>query len=573
MPKQQAASSQRFSRTKGGANAFGAGSKAAGAAGRRPVSFAGGKRSSATAAPSSQQRSMPSPAALSVAGLSKSYLDENEKRAAFTCAQLVGYTVSVQVKDGKWYEGIFHSANPRDFSVVLRKVTVKGQRTRPRETMEIKQSDLVQIIATVETEPRASAGQKTGLMTDGAISRGGRKGNERTLKSFTDFDSGVEQKTLEEEARSGRPWDQFAANERLTGKKQVRYDESMYTTKLDQRKVTKELAAKADAAAKEILSRSSKNSVINRDRGRTVQGQDSESMFSGVRRDDAAGTKGRYVPPHRQGASGTSEGVKPSNDAKAPKKKVGGSWASVVNPDKASSATEKTKTATSNVQKKQQQQKNEHQQKPQAGQVNTAGRSGNSTDRSKAMAALKESQKTIETRLNKKFSETSVSDGTDRKELQNKDSENSTKKKEGSTSGFKLSADAAEFTMNVDAQEFKPSFSVPTVPIPSHMHMGGMPRPPAMGMNGQMVVPMAPNGMLPAYSMMGAMPPQGSRLPVMPMRRGGPPQMGHRMTPMPGAMGMMGRGPMMHPGQMAQMQQQHMAHVLPPQKKYEMRDT
>ena len=56
-----------------------------------------------------------------------------------------------------------------------------------------------------------------------------------------------------------------------------------------------------------------------------------------------------------------------------------------------------------------------------------------------------------------------------------------------------------------------------------------------------MVVPMAPNGMLPAYSMMGAMPPQGSRLPVMPMRRGGPPQMGHRMTPMPGAMGMMGR--------------------------------
>ena len=117
-------------------------------------------------------------------------------------------------------------------------------------------------------------------------------------------------------------------------------------------------AAEAEAAAKDILSRGSKNSVINRDRGRVVQGQDSEDMFSGVRRGaDANGGKGRYVPPHRAGDSGND----PSKDAGKPKAKPGGSWASVVNPGK--TALEKNKKPTPAAQQLLQQQSKPQKQK------------------------------------------------------------------------------------------------------------------------------------------------------------------------------------------------------------------
>ena len=594
-----------------------------------------GKRGPANAASKSGDVRGPTSTVLSINGLSKSYLDENSKRAVYTCKQLVGYRVDVQLSDGRWYQGIFHSANPNDFSVVLQKVTRRGQRERPKERMEIKQRDLVQIVAAIDTNTRNTAGTKQNLMTDTAISRNSHGGADRALTSFTDFEGAADQKSLAEEVRMGgsTSWDQFAANERLTGKKSG-FDETAYTTTLDKSKVTREQVAKADATAKEILSRGSKNSVINRDRGRQVNGQDEEALFSGVRRvpdAGANGVKGRYVPPHRQGdapaqsAQFTSEANKNTATTLAkPKAKSGGSWASVVNPGSASSSlpkkalaqTQQAARSTAASNGKGNINSNSRSGDGAAGRTNssrradsngrssnntmkknmnanrntnataatsqarndtnantntaTAGSSNNNstTDRSKATAAFKESQKTIEMRLNKKFSEAPQPSSTSgKKNLSNDDSEkkgassadSNAKKK---TSSSKLNVNAKEFTMNVDAQEWSPSnFGPPVGQMHMPMPMPGMQRP-MMPMGAQQVammhggVPMM-NAMIPGVH--GNMPPRGSIIPVMQLRG---PHMGQRLQP---PMNMMPRGPMIMPGQMTQMQQQHMAHVLPPQ--------
>jgi PAB1-binding protein PBP1 len=55
-----------------------------------------------------------------------------------------------------------------------------------------------------------------------------------------------------DKATGGRPWDQFAANERQFGIKTT-YDENFYTTQIDKSHPQyKERLAKADKAAKEI---------------------------------------------------------------------------------------------------------------------------------------------------------------------------------------------------------------------------------------------------------------------------------------------------------------------------------
>lgn len=93
-------------------------------------------------------------------------------------------------------------------------------------------------------------GNRSGFRTDTAISNS-RFGNERTLQPWAP-DSADGSDGCLEGSTSGRPWDQFAENERLFGLKSD-YDENIYTTAINKSHPHyKERYAAAEKKAREI---------------------------------------------------------------------------------------------------------------------------------------------------------------------------------------------------------------------------------------------------------------------------------------------------------------------------------
>ena len=135
-----------------------------------------------------------------------------------------------------------------------------------------------------------------GFATDGQISgQSLQTPHGRTLKPFefsanTDVD-------LTLESSSNAEWDQFAVNKNKFGVEST-YDENVYTTQIDETKVTAQQARKAERIAAEIESKQRGKEVLDNDDG------DEEDKYSSVRRDLPQRAAGAYVPPSQRPISG-----------------------------------------------------------------------------------------------------------------------------------------------------------------------------------------------------------------------------------------------------------------------------
>ncbi|KAI1281715.1 hypothetical protein F5Y07DRAFT_395564 [Xylaria sp. FL0933] len=158
-----------------------------------------------------------------------------------------------------------------------------------------------------------SNGTPSSFRTDTAISSN-RGNRERVLQPWV-APSGSEgiDMTLEK-STSGRPWDQFAANEQQFGIKTT-YDENIYTTAIDKSHPQyRERLAKADKAAKEIEGSATTTAHHAEERqmnfaGGDDAGEDEEDKYSGVRRQDfpALGSREtKYTPPARRAPTASS---------------------------------------------------------------------------------------------------------------------------------------------------------------------------------------------------------------------------------------------------------------------------
>ncbi|TVY19510.1 Uncharacterized protein LARI1_G002154 [Lachnellula arida] len=162
---------------------------------------------------------------------------------------------------------------------------------------------------------RVQNGNASSFRTDSAIS-GGRNQGERVLQRWVpdapeDVDGSLESTRMK---ASGRPWDQFAENERLFGVK-TDYDENIYTTPLDKSHPQyKQRIANAEITAREIERSAATNSHVAEERVTdNVKGGDigdEEDKYSGVRRQQdfppLSSTNNKYTPPARRAPTGQS---------------------------------------------------------------------------------------------------------------------------------------------------------------------------------------------------------------------------------------------------------------------------
>ena len=154
---------------------------------------------------------------------------------------LQGHHVVVHKVDGTKVEGIFHTTvsfatEGTEFSIV------SGYRS-----VSIDASSVVKIfVASIVLKESDARGGRDGFATDTDISASAAILNERELvdvdNAWLDSDTAVNLE--DQEMESGKAWDQFEANYKLTGRVAT-YDENLYTTRLDMSKVGR-LARKKD---------------------------------------------------------------------------------------------------------------------------------------------------------------------------------------------------------------------------------------------------------------------------------------------------------------------------------------
>ncbi|KAI1434938.1 hypothetical protein GGR50DRAFT_687324 [Xylaria sp. CBS 124048] len=155
-------------------------------------------------------------------------------------------------------------------------------------------------------------GTSSNFRTDAAISSS-RPTRERVLQPWV-APSGSEAADMSlEKSTNGRPWDQFAANERQFGIKTT-YDENIYTTVIDKSHPQyKERLAKADRTAKEIENSATTTAHHAEERQMNFAGgddaADEEEKYSGVRRQEfpiSSHRETKYTPPARRAPAGAS---------------------------------------------------------------------------------------------------------------------------------------------------------------------------------------------------------------------------------------------------------------------------
>ena len=103
-------------------------------------------------------------------------------RFVWTHLQLYGYVVSIQVKNGTWYKGIFKHMDEKTFDVTLEKVTRRDVREKSQKSKSFRSQDIVQLAEEVDTRNVAKKDLK--FMTDTDISASNSTG-ERELVAWS----------------------------------------------------------------------------------------------------------------------------------------------------------------------------------------------------------------------------------------------------------------------------------------------------------------------------------------------------------------------------------------------------
>ena len=166
---------------------------------------------------------------------------------------LRGQHVVVHKVDGTKEEGIFDTVSfateGTEFSIVIKAANalVAGKEVSGYRSVSIDASSVVQVVvASIVLKESDARGGRDGFATDTDISASAAILNERELvdvdNAWLDSDTAVNLE--DQEMESGKAWDQFEANYKLTGRVAT-YDENFYTTRLDMSKVGR-LARKKD---------------------------------------------------------------------------------------------------------------------------------------------------------------------------------------------------------------------------------------------------------------------------------------------------------------------------------------
>ncbi|KAI9760308.1 MAG: Bud site selection protein 6 [Chaenotheca gracillima] len=257
-------------------------------------------------------------------------------RLMFLLANVIGLSASVTTKSGDNFEGIFSGSSfePNETAFILKmaKQTKHGSSTQANgvgetlveyvgsgqeHVMAFEMKDVVHLqtanISLHESPTKSTNGASSAFRTDADIS-GNLALRERTLKRWEPSsgpDADMNTDTFGETAAqgSGRPWDQFAENEKKFGVKSD-YDENIYTTTIDRSNpLYKQRAAAAERIAREIESGTAMNSHVAEERGLVMgddSGIDEEEKYSGVRRTPSdlsnlrSGQGNKYTPPARR---------------------------------------------------------------------------------------------------------------------------------------------------------------------------------------------------------------------------------------------------------------------------------
>ncbi|KAJ3216136.1 hypothetical protein HK099_006001, partial [Clydaea vesicula] len=220
----------------------------------------------------------------------------------FVLLNLVGTKVTVHVKNGNIYEGLFHTAITSDNLGVCLKMAhllVNGKVDGAVIPSLIILGRDVCGLSAIDIDLSACAEED--FKTDAVISGNTGEVRERKLEKWEPASAEGELESLEN-ANPDEHWDQFAANQKLFGVS-TDFDENLYTTVLDKSGPDfKRKEMEAIRVAGEINRTSTKNIHLAEERGQNVDdsGGDEEDKYSSVLR---SGTPGKYVPPGAQKAS------------------------------------------------------------------------------------------------------------------------------------------------------------------------------------------------------------------------------------------------------------------------------
>ena len=195
----------------------------------------------------------------------------NKDRFLFAYSQMVGQKVTLKLKGQAEYEGVLHTISERDQTVVLRharELPVSGKTSGP--LVDEMMFPGAQILSVTAMEADQSK-----FRTDEETSRGGP--GERSLQAWSGEEGALSGVALERGKSGSTSWDQFAVNEQLFQVKST-YQEELYTTPLDKRRLTPEQRQHAERIAQQIESGRSHGG-----RDQELDGeQDEEAAFSAV---------------------------------------------------------------------------------------------------------------------------------------------------------------------------------------------------------------------------------------------------------------------------------------------------
>ncbi|KXS96840.1 hypothetical protein AC578_7387 [Pseudocercospora eumusae] len=251
-------------------------------------------------------------------------------RALFLFSQFVGKDVTLTLKSGEQFTGVFSGAaldgpKPQYFLKMVRRTRLQNsQQTNgdvqiPHEYIGEGEDHAMSFDLDAEISAKdiaiatASAPQQNGsagsFMTDAQISA--RAYRERELQKWEPGpDTEVDLSLEASGTRGDTEWDQFAANERMYGVSSS-YDEDIYTTSIDRNNPEyKRQAAKAERIAREIENSAPANAHVAEERRQDAyrgdDAGDEEEKYSGVARDSSLPKRapGAYVPPSQRPITG-----------------------------------------------------------------------------------------------------------------------------------------------------------------------------------------------------------------------------------------------------------------------------
>ncbi|KAK4496344.1 hypothetical protein PRZ48_012324 [Zasmidium cellare] len=249
-------------------------------------------------------------------------------RTIFLFSQFIGKDVTLTLKNGEQFTGVFSGASLESSKTqyVLKMVrrTSAPQANGNSDTSEyigegedhVMSFDIqdtidlaVPDVSTTAATPHQNGSIEASFLTDTQISgRDPAMPRERDLQRWepgpeADIDMSLE-------ASGDTSWDQFAANERMYGV-QSTYDEDIYTTTIDRsRPDYKRLEAQADRIAREIEGSAAANPHVAEERRKDAHRDDAgdeEEKYSGVRRESSLPKRaaGAYVPPSQRPITST----------------------------------------------------------------------------------------------------------------------------------------------------------------------------------------------------------------------------------------------------------------------------